>query len=75
MTTIERIQAMQDNNIRNALDGQRREIALKLKSVLKDLTQDYSDLPEAEQIEVYKALIEDLMRDVDYAGINYEKYC
>ena len=72
MTTIEKMQA---NSIKQAVDGQRREIALMLKSTLKDLTQDYSDLPESEQIEVYKALIEDLMRDVDRAGINPEKYC
>lgn len=71
-TAIERMQA---NNIMQAIDGQRREIALTLKSVLKDLAQDYSDLPESEQIVVYKTLIEDLMHDVDRAGINPERYC
>ena len=72
MSTTERMLA---NSVKQALDGQRREIALFLKPVLCDLAQDYSDLSETEQLAVYKALIEDLLRDVERAGINPEKFC
>ena len=71
--TIGRIQHMSNNSVRQELDGFKHALSDELKKTVADFGMDVSDLSEAEQADVYKALFEEMLDTLTHNGIVVEE--
>ena len=71
--TIGRIQHMSNNSVRQELDGFKHALSDELKKTVTDFGMDVSDLSEAEQADVYKALFEEMLDTLTHNGIVIEE--
>ena len=69
--TIGRVQIMSGNSIKQEIDGFKQELASALSSTIKDFS-DVSDLPDDQKVEIYTALMEDLLDILKHHGIVIE---
>ena len=69
MNTIER---MTRNTVEQELSGLGYNIAKALRSEFRDAAEDYSDLPAEKQVEIYKAILDDLIAGLAHHGITRE---
>ena len=71
--TIGRVQIMSDNSVKQEIDGFKHELASALSRTVKDFGSDVSDLSDAEKIEVYMALMDELLDTLKHNGIVIEE--
>lgn len=71
--TIGRVQIMSDNSVRQEIDGFKHELASALARTVKDFGSDVSDLSDAEKVEVYMALMDELLDTLKHNGIVIEE--
>ncbi|MBQ8962427.1 MAG: hypothetical protein IJ089_01330 [Clostridia bacterium] len=71
--TIGRIQHMSNNSVKQELDGFKHALSDELKKTVADFGMDVSDLSEAEQADVYKALFEEMLDTLTHNGIVIEE--
>lgn len=71
--TIRRLQIMSANSVRQELDGFKHELASALSRTIKDFGSDMSDLTDAEKVEVYVALMDELHDTLKHSGIVMEE--
>lgn len=71
--TIGRVQIMSDNSVKQEIDGFKHELASALSRTVKDFGSDVSDLSDAEKVEVYMALMDELLDTLKHNGIVVEE--
>lgn len=71
--TIGRVQIMSDNSVKQEIDGFKHELASALSRTVKDFGSDVSDLSDAEKVEVYMALMDELLDTLKHNGIVIEE--
>ena len=71
--TIGRVQIMSDNSVKQEIDGFKHELASALSRTVKDFSSDVSDLTDAEKVEVYTALMDELLDTLKHNGIVIEE--
>ena len=71
--TIGRVQIMSDNSVKQEIDGFKHSLGSVLSRTVKDFSSDVSDLTDAEKVEVYTALMEELLDTLKHNGIVIEE--
>ena len=71
--TIGRVQIMSDNSVKQEIDGFKHSLGSVLSRTVKDFSSDVSDLTDAEKVEVYTALMEELLATLKHNGIVIEE--
>ena len=71
--TIGRVQIMSDNSVKQEIDGFKHDLASALSRTVKDFGSDVSDLTDAEKVEVYVALMDELLDTLRHNGIVIEE--
>lgn len=70
---ISRIQIMSDNSVKQEIDGFKHSLGSELSKTVKDFSSDVSDLTDAEKVEVYTALMDELLDTLKHNGIVIEE--
>lgn len=71
--TIGRIHIMSDNSVKQEIDGFKHSLGSELSRTVKDFSSDVSDLADAEKVEVYTALMDELLDTLKHNGIVIEE--
>lgn len=71
--TIGRVQIMSDNSVKQEIDGFKHDLASDLSRTVRDFGSDVSDLTDAEKVEVYTALMDELLDTLKHNGIVIEE--
>ena len=70
----ELMQRMNENTVRQAVDGLKYDIERDLRSEWKDAHVDYSMFSPEEQVEAYKAILDDLWNKLASHGIRPDEW-
>ena len=71
--TIGRVQVMSGNSVKQELDGFKHALSAELKKTVQDFYSDMSDLTDADKVEIYKALLEELLDTLRHHDIAVEE--
>ncbi len=69
---LRQVQVMNDNSIKQEVGGLRTSLAEDLKHTIQDFRSDISDMSQADQIEVYKSLLEEMIDTLKHHRIAVE---
>lgn len=69
---IGHLQCAFDNSVKQKLDGFKYNLAYMLESTVKAARDDYSEFSLEEQLEVYKALLGDMIGTLEHYGVVIE---
>lgn len=72
LDSMEHLHVMFDDSVKQQLDGLKYELTSELSKTAKDFASDVSDLTDAEKVEVYTALMEELFDVLKHKGILIE---